>query len=164
MSQISLKNVVLKIKDGTETPNTLTVKFGDGNFTWDEKTNIEYVKDRGILDTVREGDDEPMDVRFEGVYEYYTGPGSTTPTIDDALRKTGDASTWTSTSADACEPYAVDLEIVNTPTCSGAKAKETLTFPDFRVESISHDVKAGKISVSGKCNAKRPTAVRAAIP
>lgn len=161
--QINLKNVTLKIQDSTGTPNFIALKFGDGNLTWDEKYNFDYVKDRGILDTVREGEDEPMEVRFEGVLEYYTGPGSSAPSVDDALKQKGDASAWVSTGA-ACEPYAVDLVVVNAPPCTGTKNKETLTFPDFRAESISHDIKSGKISVTGKCNAKAPTAVRAAIP
>lgn len=161
MAKISLKNVTMKIKDGGA--NSLTLKFGDGNFTWSEKVNREYVRDRGILDTVRDGDDEPVDVKFEGVLEYYTGPGATTPTPGDALNKVGDASAWASTGA-TCEPYAVDLELVNVPTCTGSKAKETYTFADFRHESIDYDVKAGTLSVTGKCNITKPTSVRAAIP
>lgn len=161
MAKISLKNVVMKLKDAGA--NSLTLKFGDGNFTWSEKVNREYVRDRGILDTVRDGDDEPVDVKFEGVLEYYTGPGTPAPTVEDVLTKSGDASTWASTGA-TCEPYAVDIELVNTPTCSGAKAKETLTFADFRYESVDYDVKAGTVSVTGKCNITKPTSVRAAIP
>lgn len=162
MAKISLKNCTLKIQDATAvTPLSITLKFGDGNFTWSEKRNREYVRDRGILDTVRDGDDEPVDVKFEGVLEYYTGP-SGAPTPEDALTKTGDASAWVSTGA-TCEPYAVDLILTNTPQCTGTALKETYTFADFRHESIDYDVKAGTISVTGKCNITKPSTVRANI-
>lgn len=158
MAKISLKDAGLAILDGTGGLGTksITLKFGDGNFTWSEKKNREYVRDRGVLDTVRDGDDEPVDVKFEGVLEYYTGPGATTPTPEDALTKTGDAADWVSTGA-TCEPYAVDLVLAHNLTCG---QQENIFFTDFRHESIDYDVKAGTLSVTGKCNIAKPTAVR----
>src|SRR6266576_3971774 len=108
MAAIDLKNTTIKVKDGAG--HSITVTLGTGNLTYEEKRNIEYVKDRGLLDTVREGDEEPVDVRLDATWENLTGVGGA-PTVEDAMKRRGPAATWTSTSADPCEPFAVDIEI-----------------------------------------------------
>lgn len=163
MAQIDMKNAVVTIADGTTpTPNSVTIKFGEGNLSYTEARTMEYTLDRGVLDEVREGDEVPMDVSFDGVWEYITGGTGTgaVATIEDALKKVGAAASWVSTDTDACRPYAVDLVITYTPTCGGATS-ETITLPDFRYESIEHDLRNGTIAFSGKCNAKVAVAVRA---
>ena len=160
-AQIEMKNTILKIKDGGA--NELQIKIGEGTLTYDEKRNMEYVKDRGVLDSVREGDEEAMDVSFEFVWEQLTAvstSGSGTPTIEDALKQRGEASGWVTTSSDECEPYAVDVEVVHTPNC-GSESAETILLPDFRWTSLAHDLKAGTVAVSGRCNAKEATITRA---
>ena len=162
MAQVTLKNVTLKIKDGTTTPNTLTVAIGEGNFQWSERRNMEYTLNGGSIDEVREGDDVPMEVNFDATLDYVmgdTGSGETV-SIADALRKENSASNWTSTDSDACRPYAVDLEITNNPGASCGDT-ETLTFSDFRMEDISYDLRNGSVSVSGRCNAVKATSSRA---
>lgn len=134
----------------------ITIKLGEGTLTYDEKRNMEYRKDRGILDTVREGDEEPMDVRLDSEWEWITGDGDIT--AEDAMKRRGDAAAWTSSDADECAPYAVDLMVFYAPPC--VADGETITLPDFRYETISHDLKAGTISFSGKCNAKEASSVR----
>ena len=158
MAAIDLKNTTIKIKDGAS--HSITVVLGEGNLTYEEKRNMEYVKDRGLLDTVREGDEEPVDVRLDATWEYLTGSGGT-PTVEDAMKRRGAAATWTSTSADSCEPYAVDIEITNAPPC-GASDQEVITIQDFRYESVSHDMKAATLSFAGKANVKQATVVRGA--
>lgn len=162
--KIDLKDCTFKIKDGGS--NELEIKIGEGTLTFSEKKNMEYTRDRGVLDDVREGDEEPMDVSFEFVWTYLKGPSSAstisggTPTIEDALKQRGAATSWTSSDADTCRPYSVDLEIEHAPTPSNCGDKETITLPDFRWESLDHDFRAGTVSCSGKCNAKEATIVR----
>ena len=157
MSRIDFKNCTLKIKDGSS--NSVTVKFGEGNFTYTTTKEMNYYPDRGILDDVVEGDQVPMDVSFEGVWEYIRSPATTAaPTVEEALKKIGGAADWVSTDDDDCRPYAVDLEFENDPNCSADT--ETLTFPDFRCETVEHDASANTLSFSGKCNAIEPTSVR----
>jgi hypothetical protein len=121
---------------------------------------MEYTLDRGILDEVREGDQVPMDVSFDFVWEYIKGATSSgVPSIEEALKNEGEASAWTSSDSDTCRPYAVDLVVTYTPNCAGAD-DEVITLPDFRWESIDHDIKAGTIKCTGKCNATTATAVR----
>ena len=57
LNSIDMKESVLKIKDGTTTPNELTVLIGEGNLSWTERQERQYELDRGNLDTVRNGDD-----------------------------------------------------------------------------------------------------------
>lgn len=154
MAKIDLKYCTLRIVDGTpSTPNFVEMKIGDGTLSFDEKRTMEYNLDRGKLSNVREGDEQPMDVKFDLMYEFLKATSATVPTPEQALKKTGPASTWTSTSSDACEPYAVDIYVIYAPPCGGEKM-ELAILPDFRWESLNHDLKAGTISCSGKCNAK----------
>lgn len=163
-AQVDLKDATIKIKDGTGTPNEVTVKVGEGNLTYTEARTIQYTRDRGVLDEVREGDEEPVDVRMDFTWEYLTSVTTTggTPTIEEALKKEGDAHDWTSSDADACRPYAVDLEVTIAPTPSACGDQEVITLSDFRWESLDHDLRAGTVSVAGKCNVTRATIVRSA--
>jgi hypothetical protein len=48
-AQIDLKNVTIKIVDGATPANELEIKIGEGNLTYSEKVNRQYIKDRGPL-------------------------------------------------------------------------------------------------------------------
>ncbi len=141
---------------------SITVKIGTGTLTYDEKRNMEYTLDRGTLDEVREGDEVPMDVKFDFVWDYIVGGlgDDDPPSVEDALKQLNAAEEWVSSDADTCRPYAVDLVIEYVPTCDGDT--ETITLEDYRWESLAHDLKAGTISSTGKCNHKIATVVRAA--
>ena len=168
--QIDLKDVTLKIRDGaTPTPNEIEIKIGEGNLTYSENRNIEYTLDRGLLDEVRKGDEVPMDVSFDFVWEFIKGSSASAgapPTIEDALKNTGQAAAWVSTDPDTCRPYAVDIILEHVPSCgAGSDAEqETITLPDFRYETLDHDLRAGTIAVTGRCNAEEATAVRVPQP
>jgi hypothetical protein len=144
-------------------PQQLEIKIGDGNLTYTEANEYEYDLDRGVLDTVRAGDQVPLDLSLDFVYEYITtGTGETISPMD-ALKGIGGASGWVSSSADPCEPYAVDVEVVHTPLCTTQEI-ETTVFPDFRSESREPDLGEAAVSVSGRCNAVQPTVTRTAHP
>ncbi len=144
----------------TFTGRTLEVKVGEGNLTYSETKNREYIKDRGSLDTVRNADDEPMEVNFDFTWEFLTAvTGSGIPTIEEVLKKTGEASAWETTSADPCEPYCVDVEVHYDPGCGGDNT-EWIVFPDFRYEKLDHDLGEAQVACSGKCNAVEPTITR----
>lgn len=160
--QVGLRDATFKIQDGTSgTPNSITVKIGEGSITWSEGRNVEYSLNRGRLDEVREGDEMPMDVSFEFIWSRLYSDGESDPvTPYEALTQTGEAAeAWVSSDTDDCRPYAVTL-IVEIDQACGANKKETITFPNFRFEKIDPAIKEGTISVSGKCNAVRPTIVR----
>ncbi len=140
-------------------PNEIEIKIGDGNLTYSEKRNIKYIKDRGRLSTVRQEDDEPVEVKMDAIWEFIKASSGQIPTIEDALKKRGEASDWVTSAADTCEPYAVDIEVLYTPPCSGEQ-KERITLVDFRWEQFEHDLRQGMFSVSGKCNATEASVAR----
>jgi hypothetical protein len=160
-AQIDLKNATIKIKDGSTPANELTVKIGEGNLTYTEARNMEYTLDRGVLDEVREGDQIPVDVSFDFVWEYLKGQtGSGTPTVEDALKNRGEASDWVSTDSDQCRPYAVDIEVTYAPTPVVCGDMEIILLSDFRYESLDHDLRAGTVAASGRCNITDATVTR----
>jgi hypothetical protein len=161
-AQIDLKDALIRIKDnGSE---VITIKIGEGNLTYSEKRNMEYTLDRGILDEVREGDEVPMDVSFDFVWEFISGGGSSSDvSVEDALKQINGAAGWVSTDADLCRPYCVDIEVVYAPSPVACSTElETILFSEFRWESLDHDIRAGTISCSGRCNSKVATATRSA--
>lgn len=130
----------------------LEIKIGEGNLTYSEPSPREYLKNRGRLDTVRNADEEPMDVNFDFVWEFLTAvTGSAIPTIEDVLKRRGEASTWVSTSDDACEPYCVNIEVAYDPGCGGENT-ELIVLQEFRQESLEHNLSDAQISCTGKCN------------
>ena len=140
-------------------PQRVAIKIGDGNLTWTRNKEYNYELDRGNLDTVREGDQIPMDVTIDFTYEHIrTGTGEVI-TPDDALNQEGGAAEWVSSATDACEPYAVDILIDHATPCGSAE-DELTTLPDYRYESLNHDLDAATISSSGRCNAVAPTVAR----
>ena len=228
MASADLKLATIKIKDGGT--NEITVKVGEGNLTYTESRNIEYVRDRGNLDSVKLGDEEPMAVTLDAVWEnikgiatnpnaaapsgiavgattgvltdnaatpvrigsvFTSGTGTTavkhfvsastatgivfspaipagqaiptgavafdtvSVTIEDALKQQGSATTWVSSDADTCAPYCVDIEVTLAFPCGGGATvgqDEVISLPQFRWESLAHDVSAGTIACSGNCN------------
>ncbi len=143
----------------TFTYQQLEIKVGDGDIKYTEGNTYMYDKDRGLLDTVREGDDVPMDVSISLTFEHIkTGTGEVVTPID-ALKQQGGAAEWVTSSSDTCEPYAVDVVVVNDPPC-GAAYTETIVFPDFRSEKRDFDLKNATIAVSGKCNTVEPIITR----
>ena len=140
-------------------PQKLDIKIGDGNLTYTEHRDYQYVLDRGDLDTVREKDQVPLDVKLDCVYEHITQGTSEPVSPMDALKRVGGAKEWVSSATDKCEPYAVDLQVVQTPPCGGIEVETTL-FPDMRAESREMNLKDATIAVTAKCNAIEPIVTR----
>jgi hypothetical protein len=150
------------IADGaaiTFLPQQIEVKIGDGNITYTKNKEYEYLLDRGDLDTVREGNQVPMDVTIDFVYEFITTGTGELITPSDALSGVGGADEWVSASSDPCEPYAIDVEVEHVPPCGSAETETTL-FPDFRPDSEECDLGAATVSAQGRCNAVKPIVTR----
>lgn len=140
----------------TFTGRTVEVKIGEGNWTHAENREYNYDLDRGNLDTVREGDQIPMDWTLDLTWEQLTAyPGVDTPTVEDAFKRKGPASDWENAADDPCEPYAVDIEIEFALPC-GDVPIEVLTVPAARFETLDHDLDAATISASGRANVLEP--------
>lgn len=156
-----LVSAVVSLDAITFLPIQLDIKLGEGNFTYDENREIEFIRDRGVLDTYREGDEQPLDVSFDFTWEFINAiTGATTPTVEQAFKNEGPASTWTSSNtADPCTPYVVDIEIINAPNCTGILA-EVIKLPQFFYTQLSHDSDAASVSVTGQCNATKAVITR----
>ena len=137
----------------------LDITIGEGNLTYTEAKEYEYLKNRGVLDTVREGEDQPVDVSLEFAYEFVTTGTGEEITPVDAVKQIGSASEWVSSSSDLCEPYAVDIEVDRSLSC-GSTEDETTILVDFRYESLEYSLQDATISVSGKCNVTDATVTR----
>jgi hypothetical protein len=142
-------------------PQLLEVKIGEGNITYTEHNEYNYLLDRDNLDTVKEGKEVPMDVKWDSVYEHITTGTSENISPMDALKGIGAAAEWINYAADPCEPYAVAIEVEHVPPC-GTSQGETTLFPDFRSEQREVNFKDATISVTGKCNVTEPIVSRAA--
>ncbi len=139
---------------------TIDIKIGEGNLTYSEHRNMEFTRDRGNLDTVRAADDEPLDLSIDATWEYIRGiAGSGTPTLEDALKKIGEGSTWVSTADDPCQPYCIDVELWNPPGC-GSVEDELILFEEYYYETADHDLREGTIATAGRCNRTVATARR----
>lgn len=151
------------VNDGVVTflNQQIDIKVGDGNITYTENKNYEYETDRGSLDTVREGDEAPLDVNVDFVYEYITTGTGEAITPMDAIKAKGGASEWVSASSDLCEPYCIDIEVEYTPPCGGSEIEITV-FPDFRPDSKEVDFGEASVSVTGRCNVIEPIVTRTA--
>lgn len=159
MPAIDLKNCTIVIRDGTSpTPNEIELNIGSGNLTWTEHKNREYQKNRGLLDTVRNADEEPVDLSFACKWDFLRA-SSGNPTPRDAFNQEGQASSWvTSDAADACAPYAVDVILTFAPGCG--LDTEVISFLKFRADNCAYDPKAYSIAVTGKCNITKPDVER----
>lgn len=140
-------------------PQQLSIKIGDGDLKYTENPTYQYFNDRGILDTVRLGEDTPMDVDLNFVFEHITtGTGETIAPMD-ALKQTGSASEWVSSATDKCEPFSVDLIVEQDPPC-GTNEKDIFTFPDFRADKREASFKDANIAITGRCMATEPIVTR----
>ena len=149
--------------DATATiqPHSVEIKLVDGTLSFTEKQARVYVKNRGLLSTVRNGDDDPVEVKTNFMWEFYKSQSGQSPTIDECFKQTGGAADWVSTDSDQCAPYAVDILVNYNPNCNGIYT-EQITLPVFRWEELMHDAKQGVIDLTGKCNVKTATSARTA--
>lgn len=140
-------------------PQQIDIKIGEGNLTYTEAKEYQYLLDRGVLDAVKEGDEQPLEVSLEFVYEYVTTGTSEAISPVDALKRKGNADEWVSSSSDLCEPYCVDIEIEHVMPC-GTAQDETTILPEFRYDSLEFNLQDATIAVAGKCNATEATITR----
>lgn len=137
----------------------IEVEIGEGNLTWSETKEYEYLRERGDLDTVKEADEQPVEMSMEFVYEYIKTESGQDITPVDALKNAGEADEWVTSSSDLCEPYSIDVLVKHCVPC-GTDKDEDVLFTDFRYESLDFDLGEATIAVSGRCNVSEPTVTR----
>ncbi len=153
MPIIDLKNATITLSDRAD--HFIFIYIGQGNLQYTSKRNLEFVKSRGFLNTVREGDDEPVEVSLQFVWETLVGGSDDgdPPTFDAVLRHYGHASSWLSTNPDSEAPYCIDIEVQYIPICNGvAGTQQTLILQQFNYEELSHSLSDATVDCKGKCN------------
>jgi hypothetical protein len=133
-------------------PHALEIKIGEGTLTYNEKRNMEYTRNRRVIAFVRTGDDEPMDVSFNFIWEFLKSASGEAVTIEEAIKGMPAALTagWVTAGSDPCEPYTVNIRITYTPPCPDVDT-EVITLKEYRWEGGNHDLKAGTVDSTGKC-------------
>lgn len=126
----SLRDATIKIADasGTGGANVITVDLEDGGISYTEKTPVNIIKDRGVLDHARLAEEEPVEGQITMKFQSFSTHASTTPY--DAVTGTGGASGWTSD--ESTDVYAVIIEVTIVDPAGGAS--ETITFERVCVE------------------------------
>ena len=155
----ALRAAVLDDAVITVSGRAIEILVGDGNLTWSEAREFSYDLDRGNLNTVRTGDEQPMEVTLDLVYEFIRSLSAGEPTVEEALKQKERAASWASASADACEPYAVEIVVEQVQPCNSIEP-ELSVFSPFRHESLDFDMDEATISMTGRCNAIEPTHTR----
>jgi len=157
---LATANTVPSVADVlTFLPQRLEVSIGEGNLTFTEAKEYEYLRDRGNLDTVKEGDEQPVEVTLEFVYDYVAATSGLAVTPVEAVKQIGEAADWITSATDQCEPYAVDIRAKHCVPC-GTDEDEDVLLQDFRWESLDYDLAAATIAVSGRCNVSDATVSR----
>jgi hypothetical protein len=160
---MDLKECTLIFQDGTPTtPNELTVDIDEGNITWTETYNVEPKLNRGLLDYIKAGDEAPMQVSLEFRFATLRSSSGDPVSPYEFATKTNGASGYLTT-GNACDPYAFNIIVEVNGNCGTTIQDEIITFPDFAKQEIGGDIGAGQFSMSGICNAIRPTSVRTVL-
>lgn len=133
-------------------PNQIEVRIGEGNLTYEEKRPRKYRLNKGKIDSVKDDDEAALEVTMDFVWEHIISQSNgEPPTVEEVLKRNGNAANWVTSDPDTCQPYCVDLVIIYTPECSTEK-REQIVLPKFRYESLSHSIKDSTVSCKGSCN------------
>jgi len=157
VAQIDLRNATIRLADGGS--NYIDVKIGEGDLSWSEKRQVDFVKSRGAMDTVRENEEVPLELSLLAIWEFITGAGGDPPTIEDVLKHRNGAASWLSASSDPLAPFCVNMFVTYTPVCPDI-SKETLTFAQLHWIDLAHSLKDGTIALKANCNVTEATASR----
>jgi len=163
----NLRDGALTITDGTGVPNTITVPFVDGDFSWSRKQNVIAVFDRGTFSHFRQGDQELVTWSFTCKYNQLYSQNGDDESAYEALWQEENASAWTTvTDGDANETdvYCVDLEL--TVTNAKDAATETMKIEEAVIldSSFAEGDEYNTLSMSGIAGCVAPTVGGAAAP
>jgi len=170
---IDLKYARIVLADGSDPPNAVTVQLGDGTLDYTEKRTIDVVKRRGELDTVREGDEDPVEVSFQFVWETLAASHEgDPPTIEDVLKRRGPAAGWASAGTDPEAPFCVNVAVVYTPRSgpgcdpfgtdpvNGKPFKtQTVWLEEFHYTELAHSLTDAAVDCKGVCNRVAATVI-----
>lgn len=143
-------------------PQRIEMELDERNF--EDSNTQEFIqnRNRGILAGVRKGDEQPGELNMAFAFRFLRTGTNEQITAYDALYQQNGAAGWFSTAADQCEPYAIDVVLINQPSC-GATEREVITYPQFRPNNTRPSLEGANVQVTGNYQAERPTIVRETI-
>ena len=142
-------------------PARVEMKIGEGDVEFTETQPVIVDTDRGEVDGMRLGVEEGMTVSTSFVYNWLRASSGDPITVYEALKRKGDAASWHNAAENPCEPYQVDMFIIDSPDC-GSEQAEVMFFRRMRATSISASVQGAAVSVEGTCMAVEPDIQRVA--
>ncbi len=120
----NLRDDVILITDN-DAVNILTLTLDEGNFEATETPGAPInIRDRGILDHVRTGDEEPVTISLGAMFTQYIGAGTDVDTIADAIRFAAPFS-WSSAGSTG-EPNMLAISLIITN--PGTTATEIISY------------------------------------
>jgi hypothetical protein len=133
----NLTDGALTIRDGTASPNTVTVDIDEGDVAITVHKERRIITHRGTIHHIRPGNQVPVDVAFTMQFSEFET--ATTCTPFEILTKTNNASAYLGTRSngvvDGAEDYTTLL--LFSITDPGGGAAEVITIDHFAVEEIS---------------------------
>lgn len=94
----NLRDAILRIQDGSATPNEIQVSFSDGDLKFSIKDEMKTILDRGALAEMKRGPEAPIEGSFSRKFEELSQQiYATAPTFYEVITRTGGAAHWTST-------------------------------------------------------------------
>lgn len=147
-------------------PRLLEFEPEGGEFEWTQTRERVIRKPRGIIKGSRKGVEQEMVVTTSFPFEFLRA--QTTAVLGavnhltpyEVLEQEGFAADWMpSANGGVCEPYSIDLKIVDKPSCSSEQAQVWI-FPQFDYTDLSPTVSEGIINLTGSCVAKKPITYR----
>ena len=159
----NLRDGELVIRDGSETPLTLTVILDEGDLTWTQRQRTIEIKDRGSIAQghTRKGDEESISISFSARWTQLLGKAANAadPLQLYEVLTFASGTEITSTSA-AGEQDTLTFEF--TVMDPAGVASERITFEKVYRESLtlSEDNEANLISFTGRAFTTSPVITR----
>ncbi len=159
----NIRDGVLKIQDGDS--NEIEVKLVDSGLSFTTHDNKVHVLDRGVLDHMRPGDEQAVDVNLNLKFtQFISHDDGEDVTPYEAITNTGNAADWVSTNDDGGDVYTVTLEFtISNP--DSTKQDEVITFAKCAFETpadFGEGADYSTLVVSGKDFETAPTIEKAA--
>ena len=146
-------------------PRRLEFEPEGGEFEWGQTRERIIRKPRGIIKGSRRGVEQEMTVTTSFPFEFLRAQTTATDELDEltpyeVLEQEGFASDWMPSShGGECEPYSIDLVIVDKPDCLSQQAQVWI-FPQFDYTDLGPTVSEGIINLTGACVATKPITYR----
>jgi hypothetical protein len=140
-------------------PKRLEINVGEGNITHTENKDPQIDLNRGLIDGARAGNEQPMEVSAEFIYDWLRASSGQEVKPYEVLNQLGEGANWHTTAADPCEPFCIDIFILDTPPC-GSEQAEMIFFRKFNLQNLTSSVEAANVTFSGICTASIPDVYR----